>query len=204
MIGAINKAKQLMKNKKMEELERKKAASGTKVDRNDLDQDLNSQDLQEFLELESKTKQPQSNPHTWWYVMPNPKMLESKSKASIGIGRDFGSRSPRQARKETLKESLHDKLFKDRPQTGPSYKRFHDTKKNSSVKNLHVMQSVDGKKRSVDKVRISVAARSEKPSPSSTKQKQVTSRDISGIEAAREETRPSNKPTPRHSQHPGR
>lgn len=197
MKAAISKAKLLMKSKKSQ---LGRHAADAELDT--ADPELSALELQEFLEIESRTRQP-GRP-SWWQVVP-PQRPGGKT------GRQPAERAHRSGQEQQL-SSTPDlpnrrdergaglKAPQQRPQTGPNYRAFQEAKRTTSFKNLHLVQSSENKKRPLESVRRSLAARSDKPSP--TSKKQLTSRDVSNFEAGREETRPSNKPTPRHSQQP--
>ncbi len=165
------------------------------------DPELSALELQEFLEIESKTRQ--TGRPSWWQVVPQ-KSAAKKSRQPVDRGprprQELMSSTPDHPNRRDERSAAAAKKGQSRPQTGPNYKAFQEAKRTTSFKNIHLIHSTENKKRPLESVRRSLAARSDKPSPSS--KKQLTSRDVSNFEGGREETRPSNKPTPRNSQHP--
>ncbi len=197
MKAAISKAKLLMKSKKSQ-----LGRGPPEPELDSADPELSALELQEFLEIESKTRQ--AGRPSWWQVVP-PQRPQGKPSLQP-VERPQRSRPDQLSSTPDLPNRRDDrsaavaKTVQARPQTGPNHRGLQPAKQATSFKNLHLLQSTGTNKRPLESVRRSLAARSDKPSPSS--KKQLTSRDVSQFEAAREETRPSNKPTPRHSQQP--
>jgi hypothetical protein len=197
MKAAISKAKLLMKSKKGQS-----GKGGRELELDTADPELSALELQEFLEIESRTRQ--AGRPSWWQVVPPHKQPGKTSRQPAERAQRWRqeqqSSTPDLPNRRDERAAAAAKPAQQRPQTGPNYRAYQEAKRSTSIKNIQLIHYSENKKRPLDSVRRSLVARSDKPSPSS--KKQLTSRDVSNFEAGREETRPSNKPTPRHSQQP--